>query len=259
MPSMEQHLASGLLFSSVCLIKSWQILLLSLFFLYVCTAKPRYTTPMNRISTRLLPLKRWLVRIVRWPKRYGFGVHSPFAYRLITNVINEHTPYYSYNELRREEKRHNFSNQPKGCCKETLQMKRLLYRLVNYVQPVNTLSVGCPTLADLYLVAAKREINFWHASSLDELFLDADEPVDFLYLHDVNNPGLLRQTFELCARRTTARSLFVVQGVGYCRPMRQLWQELADDPRVAVTFDLFDFGLLFFDHTKQRQHYKVSF
>ena len=138
-------------------------------------------------------------------------------------------------------------------------MKRLLYRLVNFAQPSNALSVGCPTTASLYLAAAKQGMNFWHASSLDELFLDADEPVDFLYLHEVHNPGLLRQAFALCAERTTPQSLFVVQGIGYTPSMKQLWQELKEDSRVMVTFDLFDFGLLFFDPTKQRQHYKVSF
>ena len=214
---------------------------------------------MNRISTWLLPLRRWLVRLARWPKRYGFGVHSPFAYRLITDVISEHTPYYNYSELRKQEKLLALPDLPKGCCKETLAMKRLLYRLINFVQPSNAVSVGCPSAARLYLTAAKQEMNFWHASSLDELFLDADVPVDFLYLHDVEHPSLLRQAFEICSGRITPQSLFVVQGIGYTEPMRQLWQELESDPRVVVTFDLFDLGLLFFDSTKQRQHYKVSF
>lgn len=213
---------------------------------------------MNRFSIWLLPLRRLFVRLLRWPKRYGFGTHSPFAYRMITDVISEHTPYYDYSALRKEEKRFDSSALPKGCCQETLQMKRLLYRLVNFAQPQNTLSVGCPTSSCLYLSAAKQGMNFWHASSLDELFLDAGEPVDFLYLHDVNNPELLRQAFKLCAERTTPQSLFVVQGIGYCPAMRALWQEFLDDSRVVVTFDLFDFGLLFFDPSKQRQHYKVS-
>ena len=138
-------------------------------------------------------------------------------------------------------------------------MKRLLFRLVNFIQPSNCLSVGDASVSQLYLQAAKREMNFWHASSLDEIIQKLDEKVDFLYLHRVESPSLLREAFRLCAPLTTDQSLVVVQGIGYTPEMKQLWHELKGDPLVSVSFDLFDLGLLFFDRSKQRQHYKVSF
>jgi hypothetical protein len=38
----------------------------------------------------------WLMRI---RKRCGYGVHSPFAFRLITEVIYEDTPFDAYAKL----------------------------------------------------------------------------------------------------------------------------------------------------------------
>ena len=35
----------------------------------------------------------------RWLTGWGFGVHSPWAYDLIENVINERLPYYAYEDL----------------------------------------------------------------------------------------------------------------------------------------------------------------
>lgn len=36
-------------------------------------------------------------------------------------------------------------------------------------------------------------------------------------------------------------------------------EQLKEDERVGVTFDLYDLGLLFFDKTKIKQHYIVNF
>lgn len=48
---------------------------------------------MNRI---LLALKRPFIWLYRFRHRCGYGVHSPFAFNLITHVIYETTPYYKY-------------------------------------------------------------------------------------------------------------------------------------------------------------------
>lgn len=48
---------------------------------------------MNRI---LLTLKRPFIWLYRFRHRCGYGVHSPFAFNLITHVIYESTAYYKY-------------------------------------------------------------------------------------------------------------------------------------------------------------------
>ena len=57
---------------------------------------------MNRIS---LLCKRPFIWLARFRHRCGYGVHSPFAFHLITGVIYEKTPYYKYAALQEEEKR----------------------------------------------------------------------------------------------------------------------------------------------------------
>ena len=47
-------------------------------------------------------IREYLTKGVRRIKhRKGFGVHSPFAFAIITEVIEEKTPYYAYVTLRR--------------------------------------------------------------------------------------------------------------------------------------------------------------
>lgn len=74
-----------------------------------------------------------------WVSRYrhgrGFGVHSPFAYRLITEVLREKLPYYDWDRI-------------KG------KQERLLYRLACRFRP-ETVSAPAP-LADIVRLAESK-------------------------------------------------------------------------------------------------------
>jgi hypothetical protein len=203
-------------------------------------------------------LLRPFVRLWRIRHHSGYGVHSPFAYDLLTQVVYERTPYYKYKELHRAERRQRRA-QGADWGYEPLRVKRLLFRLVNYVQPHALFDVGRLAASSLYLKAAKSDADYTAARDTDELFLEPGVPVDFLYLHDYRRPELVAAAFDVCADRVGERSLFVVEGIGYSRAMRRLWKRLQRDERTAVTFDLYDVGLVFFDHSKKRQHYVINF
>lgn len=82
-----------------------------------------------------------------WISRYrhgrGFGVHSPFAYRLITEVLREKLPYYDWGSI-------------KG------KQERLLYRLACRFRP-ETVSAPAP-LADIVRLAEPKA----HPTSIDK-------------------------------------------------------------------------------------------
>lgn len=201
-------------------------------------------------------LKRPFIRLSRFRYRCGYGVHSPFAFSLITDVIYEKMPYYAYDLLKVEQKKRITTQRWE---KGIPRINRLLFRLVNKVQPATIIEVGQPSAASLYLQSAKPSAGYLFASDLSELFLDAGTPVDFLYLNDYRNPALLEEVFNICSRRTTPNSLFVVHGICHSKAMKNLWKQLQNDERVGITFDLYDVGLLFFDTTKIKQHYIVNF
>ena len=204
----------------------------------------------------LLCIKRPFIWLSRFRYRCGYGVHSPFAFSLITDVIYEKMPYYAYASLEKEQKR---LVRERGYSRGSQKVNRFLFRLVNKVQPATIVEVGRPSVASLYLQSAKPSAEYLFASDLSELFLDTDVPVDFLYLNDYRNPELLEKVFDICVRRTTLKRVFVVHGICYSKEMKALWKRLQEDERVGITFDLYDLGLLFFDKTKIKQHYIVNF
>lgn len=206
---------------------------------------------MNRIT---LTLKRPFVWLGRIRHRRGYGVHSPFAFNLITRVVYERAPYYKYADLLAAERRGGGT----GDC-EPLRVKRLLFRLVNYAQPATLVDAGTLSASSLYLRAGKENAVYTGASSLSELFLEAGEPIGFLYLHDYRHPQFVEEVFRICVERASPQSVFVVEGVGYTRQMKVLWERMQADERTGITFDLYDLGIIFFDKSKNKQSYVVNF
>lgn len=206
----------------------------------------------------LLPLKRPFIWLRRFRHRRGYGVHSPFAFNFITNIIYERTPYYKYDELLVSQKEQ-ARQKDCGWDYETGKVKRLLFRVVNYCQPVTIVDAGCLSASSLYLKAAKEGADYTAAADLSELFLEAGVPVDFLYVHDYRRPEFVEEVFNLCASRSTQRSVFVVEGIRYTPSMMALWKRLVRHERAGITFDLYDLGIVFFDKTKNKQDYIVNF
>ncbi len=201
---------------------------------------------MNRI---FLFLKRPFIWMLRFRHRCGYGVHSPFAFNLITQVIYESTPYYKYKDLEKEEKKLALEKD-KNWKYESKKRKHLLFRLVNYTQPNMIVDIGRLAASSLYLKAGREGADYVAASSLSELFLEADVPVDFLYLHHYRQPKLMEEAFHLCLARITDQSIFVIEGIRYTPEMFALWKRMRQDEKAGVSFDLYDLGILFFDKTK---------
>ena len=212
----------------------------------------------RRIMNILHPLKRPFIWLGRIRHRCGYGVHSPFAFELITFLIYEKTPYYAYQQLAEEQKRLS-AQRGRGWNKETRKVNRLLFRLINRFQPRCVVDAGVLSASSLYLQASKADANYLFASDLSELFLEVDTPVDFLYLHHEKHASFVEAVFALCVTRTTSQSVFVIGGIHASRAMKGLWKQFRTDERVGVTFDLYDVGILFFDRCKIKQHYKVNF
>lgn len=210
---------------------------------------------MNRF---VLCLKRPFVWISRIRCRCGYGVHSPFAFGLITDVIYERTPYYIYKDLVKEQKKVAYQKD-KHWGYESKKVKRLLFRLVNYSQPSTIIDAGTLSASALYLKAGMRSAEYTSASQLSELFLDADVPIDFLYLHHYKDVDFMQKVFDVCVSRTNQKSVFVIEGIGYTPAMRSLWRRMMEHGKVGVSFDLYDVGILFFDTSKIKQSYVVNF
>lgn len=166
----------------------------------------------------------WLSRIRH---RCGYGVHSPFAYRFITEVLYEDLPYYAYDELDKD-----LSMMDMFRVRKVLHM---LIRITNWQQP--DLIVCLPSLRDVerYLSAGCKKAII--KNSIPEAKADLcwlSEPNDDILAHLHEHSVLL---------------------LDHLNRHREWFRRLPS----VVSFDLYDVGIAFFDTKYNKQHYIVNF
>ncbi len=181
-------------------------------------------------------LKAAWVWLSRMKHCRGFGIQSPWAYRFVRYVVNEHAPYYAYKRLK-DKKPSDWLTTKRG---------RLLLRLANYWQPEEVYgSLPMEAAAKDYLMAGCRKANFrnnmtgkptgrWMA------FVKTDD-------------------YELLASYADEQAMMVVTDIGSSKEAKLLWQHIEDDPRATATFDLYWCGIVFFDPKRIKQNYIVNF
>lgn len=168
-----------------------------------------------------------LVWLARFRHRKGYGVHSPFAFRFITDVIYERHPFYAYKELDRALPFPKRFRQRKGL--------HLMLRLANHLQPSTILLPKDAWWEKRYLQSGCKSARIQCGRQVGEVnmcFLK--EPADEVLQHLGEHSVLLLD--NLHRHREWFKSI----------------------PSV-VSFDLYDFGIAFFDKQYNKQYYKVNF
>lgn len=168
-----------------------------------------------------------LIWALRVRHRRGYGVHSPFAFHFITDVIYEEAPYYRYAELDKALKPWQRLRRRKGL--------HLLFRLANWRQPDCIVArVGYPYAA-VYLHGGcvKADVRATYPQeAVDLICLDSPDEEALRHLH----PG----SMLVLDRMDRHREWF------YGLPS-------------VVSFDLGDLGIAFFDPQYYKQNYIVNF
>jgi hypothetical protein len=169
-------------------------------------------------------LKRWLVWLSRIHHCMGFGIQSPTDYAFVRNVVNEHWPYYAYENLTDAD----WKQQKIG---------RLYFRLANWCQP-NVM------LADSYQ-------RYWHAGCRKTQFVKDLHHVELARV-DMNDEKGLAALLSLCDEH----SVLVVEDI-WRNPA--VWKSLQNDERVSISYDLYYCGILLFQKKRYKSHYIINF
>lgn len=189
-------------------------------------------------------------RYLHWLRRIkycrGFGVQSPSAYRFIRYVINEHYPYYAYDELRKELPR-----------LDSLTRKRmeLYFRVANFRQA--SLWLDFCERNDVIATYVGRGCHATQVRRITYLQqITADDRIEVLRICPTAGSEAV---LEAALQQTDDHTLFIIEDIGYNDTARRLWQTLLESDLTSVSYDLYYLGIAFFDRKRYKANYVVNF
>lgn len=161
----------------------------------------------------------------------GFGIQSPTDYAFVRYVLNEHWPYYAYDEL--DTLAHNATERKLG---------RLYFRLANWRQPT-------VMLRDSYEPWWQAGCRKMRITDIPEEAMDQDNTFQLMRVAVEDDVDELLQ-------HAGNDSVLVVEGI---HRDKARWQRIQSSPQVTITFDLYHCGIVRFDSRRYKHHYRINF
>lgn len=202
----------------------------------------------------------------------GYGVQSPSAFFFVTEVLKEKLPYYAYSIIEEiADKKGFFSN----------RHAKELFRIANHFNPAGCIAVESPEAAAITALARPISRKYCITGdpgcikeSIKELLAQHDCRIaggDIRIalskaIAETGNIGLLyigsceEQASLLAAAlpHTNKKSIIIVEGINRDKECRTWWQDITEDPRTIVTYDMYSYGILLFDDEKRKQNYTLK-
>jgi predicted O-methyltransferase YrrM len=166
---------------------------------------------------------------------------------------------------------------------------QLLFRLADHFQPQTILEIGTSLgLSTMYLAIAQsksqvitiegcpetRKIaleNFKKASlqnirSLEGNFdsvlpevLSTVNSLDFVFFDGNHRKAPTISYFGQCLEKANNESVFIFDDIYWSKEMTEAWEIIKAHPRVTVSIDLFQMGIVFFRKEQAKQHFILSY
>jgi len=238
------------------------------------------------------------------------GTHSAFVYELYEKVISEGHEFYDFDELEDVRKRMLHSDatlevidfgagdkrkkdrKVKDIARVTSvspKAGRMLFRLVNYMQPKVMVEMGtslgisalyqakaCPDATFITMegspqttALATRNFELMKASNIKIVTGDFSSTlpdvlkslpsVDYVFFDGNHRKEATLEYFKSFITRASDNCVFVLDDIRWSRGMLEAWNEIIREPRATVTIDIFSIGLVFFRKGQAKEHFTLRF
>lgn len=213
--------------------------------------------------------------IKRFRNKRGYGVHSPFAFHLITEIIREKYPYYKFEVI--DEAINNF-------CKEenkhiTAKKFHILFRLINHLHSNRVLEIGsyyglstlsmalCGTGKSIEVLPLK-ERDFDRIDSLTKLYKLKNISVlpdrsaiegafDFIYIHAPIAGMTLFETYKFIKSFAKEDGVILIDRIRKDKETKREWKQILKYEAPQMVIEQEKKALLFLDKRLNPKRYMI--
>ncbi len=178
-----------------------------------------------------------------WNSKNQHGVHSPFVYNLVTKCFYDKTNYQEYSILKSNHKSANYPISSKQV--------NLLFRVVQYLQPNYILEIGNS------LQSATSVFSLGHKSATISLQNSSSEFYDLIYFGGNSSKKATLEYFDLLLPTRTNDSVWIFDAIHGSKDMEDTWEIIKNHPKVTVTIDTFQWGIVFFRNEQKKEHFVI--
>lgn len=90
------------------------------------------------------------------------------------------------------------------------------------------------------------------------VLLEKVAQLDFILINPLFSKSELRLIFESCKPKVHAGSILALAHIHRSTEMENAWKEIQEDPRVALTLDFFEYGIVWFAYPGPKTHLILS-
>ncbi len=176
------------------------------------------------------------------------GLHSPFVYRLVDEVIYDFSEKKIYQQISKVV--------PDG--KKLTSVDKLLYRLVADANPGVTWILGKHTAADLHILQQAAPVV--KQVSINDTAAWRDPVTPGVYFIDARlNPQGAIDHFNRLLGKTNADTMLIVHNIHAHMLTKASWDVMRSHQKVTASVNLFWMGLLFFRPGQKKEDFWIKY
>lgn len=186
------------------------------------------------------------------------GVHSPFVYRFITRCLYTKVNANSIAEFKKIQKQVLLGKRINNA-NYSLKKATILMQLCQYFKPTAILEIEPSTDFTTSIVQASTTSaritpleNFTETAQIAQ-----NQSYDLILFGGNCSKEEAIASFENCLLGTHNKTVFVIQAIYKNNERVALWEFIKAHPKVTVTVDVFECGIVFFRKEQEKEHFKI--